>query len=80
MVARRHGAVCVCLRHSNPTRRTQQLVLPLAPLGQLGRAHGISTQVQKHLSALAEAPAGKGAGSVCDTLAVSKELPAQRLA
>ena len=72
MVTRRHGAVCVCLRHSNPTRRTQQLVLPLAPLGQLGRAHGISTQAQKHLGALAEARAGKVTRAVRNARAVGK--------
>ena len=68
------------LHSRNPAHRTQQLVLPLAPLAQLSCAYGISAQVQKHLGALAEALAGKGAGSVRNALAVSKELPARWLA
>lgn len=64
----------------NPSRCTQQLVLPLAPLVQSRRVDGITTQVQKHLGSLAEALAGKGAGSVRNALAVGKELPAGRLA
>lgn len=64
----------------DPAGRTQQLVLPLAPLVQLGCAYGVAAQVQKHLGALAEALAGKGAGSVCNARAVGKELPAGRLA
>ena len=68
------------LRHSNPTRGAQQLVFPLAPLTQLGSLDGISAQVQKHLGALAEALAGKGAGSVRNARAVGEELPARWLA
>lgn len=64
----------------NPARRAQQLVLPLAPLVQLGRVHGVATQVQEHLGALAEALAGKGAGSVRNARTVGKKLPAGRLA
>ena len=43
----------------NPARCTQQLVLPLAPLVQLGRAHGVAAQVQERLGSLAEAFTGK---------------------
>lgn len=74
----RHGGQC-CLHHRNPAGSTQQLVLPLAPLAQLGRARGIAAQVQKHLGSLAEALAGKGAGSVRNARAVGKELSAGRL-
>ena len=73
-------AACVCLHPRNPTRGAQQFVLPLAPLAQLGSPDGISAQVQKHLGSLAEALAGKGAGSVRNARAVGKELPAGRLA
>lgn len=68
------------LRHSNPTRGAQQLVPPLASLAQPCRAHGVAAQIQEHLGALAEALAGKGAGSVRNARAVGKELPAGRLA
>lgn len=64
----------------DPAGRTQQLVLPLAPLAQLGSLDGISAQVQEYLGSLAEALAGKGTGSVRDAHAVGKELPAGRLA
>lgn len=77
---RHHGTACVCLRPRNPAGRTQQLVLPLAPLAQLGRAYGVAAQVQEYLGLLAEALAGKGAGSVRNALAVGKQLPAGRLA
>lgn len=63
----------------NPACRTQQLVLPLAPLVQLGRAYGVAAQVQEHLSSLTEALAGKVARAACDTRAVGKELPTRRL-
>lgn len=39
-------------------------------MAQLGSLDGISAQVQKHLGALAEALAGKGAGSVRNAHAV----------
>lgn len=68
------------LRPRNPAGRTQQLILPLAPLVQLGRAYGVAAQVQECLGSLAEALSGKGAGSVRNAYAVSKELPARRLA
>lgn len=71
---------CVCLHLRNPAGHTQQLILPLAPLAQLGRSHGVAAQVQEHLGSLAEALAGKGAGSVRNALAVGKELPAGRVA
>ena len=64
----------------NPTRGAQQLVLPLAPMAQLGSLDGIAAQVQEHLGAFAEALAGKGSGPACDTRAVGKELPTRRLA
>lgn len=64
----------------NPTCGTQQLVLPLAPLVCLRRAHGILAQVQKRLGPFAEALAGKGAGSVRNARAIGKQLPAGRLA
>lgn len=70
----------VRLHPRNPTRGTQQLVLPLAPLGQLGRAHGVAAQIQKRFGSLVEALAGKGAGSVRNAHAVGEELPARRLA
>ena len=70
---------CAHLHPRNPTRGTQQLVLPLAPLAQLGCAYGVATQVQKHLSSLAEALAGKVARAACDARAVGKELSARRL-
>lgn len=68
------------LRPRNPAGRTQQLILPLAPLAQLGSLDGISVQVQKHLRALAETLACKGAGSVRNARAVGEELPARWLA
>lgn len=64
----------------NPARGTQQLVLPLAPLAQLGCAYGVAAQVQEYLGSLVEALAGKGAGSVRNAHAVGEELPARRLA
>lgn len=64
----------------NPARGALQLVLPLAPLVQLGRAYGVAAQVQKHLGALAEALAGKGARAACDARAVGEELSARRFA
>ena len=69
-----------CLHPRNPARGTQQLILPLAPLVQLGSLDGITTQVQKHLGALAEALTGKVTRAACDARAVGKELPARRLA
>lgn len=60
------------LRPRNPAGRTQQLILPLAPLVQLGRANGIATQIQEHLGALVETLAGKGAGSARNACAISK--------
>ena len=71
---------CVRLHPRNPARGTQQLVLPPAPLVQLGSAYGVAAQVQKHLCSLAEALAGIGAGSVRDARAVGKKLPAGLLA
>lgn len=62
----------------NPARGAQQLVLPLAPLGQLGRAHGVAAQIQKHFGSLAEALAGKGARAACDARAAGEELSARR--
>ena len=64
----------------NPARGTQQLVLPLAPLVQPGRAHGVATQIKEHLGILVETLAGKGTGSVRNTRAVGKQLPARRFA
>lgn len=64
----------------DPAGRTQQLVLPLAPLVQLGRSYGVAAQVQKHLGALAEALAGKGTRAACDASAVGEELSARRFA
>lgn len=77
---RHHDAVGVRLSHRDPTRGTQQLVLPLAPLAQLGRAYGVAAQVQEYLGSLVEALAGKGAGSVRNALAVGKQLPTRWLA
>lgn len=68
------------LHPRNPACGTQQLILPLAPLAQLGSVDGIAAQVQEHLGPLAEALAGKGAGSVRNACAVGKQLPAGRLA
>lgn len=68
------------LHPRNPTRGTQQLVLPLAPLAQLGRARGVAAQVQEHLGSLAEALAGKDARAACDARAVGEELSARRFA
>lgn len=73
-------AACIYLYPRDPTRGAQQLILPLAPLAQLGCAYGVAAQVQEYLGPLAEALAGKGAGSVHNALAVSKELSAGRLA
>lgn len=61
-------------------RGAQQLALPLAPLGQLGRAHGVAAQIQKHFGSLAEALAGKGARAACDARTAGKELSARRFA
>lgn len=69
-----------CLHPRNPTRCTQQLILPLTPLTQLGRVHGVATQVQEHLGALAGALAGKGTRAACDARAVDEELSARRFA
>lgn len=80
MAARHHDASCVRLHSRDPARRTQQLILPLAPLAQLGSLDGVAAQVQKHLSALAEALTGKGARSVRNAHAVGEELPAGWLA
>lgn len=74
----RGGFVRLYLR--NPVHGTQQLVLPLAPLAQLGCLDGITTQVQEHLGALAETLAGKVTRAACDARAVCKQLPAGRLA
>lgn len=71
---------CVRLHLRNPARGAQQLVLPLAPLGQLGSLDGVAAQVQKHLGTLAEALAGKGARAACDARAVGEELSARRFA
>lgn len=75
--ARHHGAACGCLHPRNPARRTQQLILPLAPLAQLG---GVATQVQEYLGSLAEALAGKVTRAACDARAVGEELSARRFA
>ena len=66
------------LHPRDPARGTQQLILPLAPLVQLGRAYGVATQVQKHLGTLAEALAGKVTRAVRDARAVCKQLPTRR--
>lgn len=63
-----------------PRAALNKLVLPLAPLAQLGCAYGVAAQVQEYLGFLAEALAGKGAGSVRNAHAVGEELPAGRLA
>lgn len=63
-----------------PRAALNKLVLPLAPLAQLGCAYGVAAQVQEYLGFLAEALAGKGAGSVRNARAVGEELPAGRLA
>lgn len=47
------------LHPRDPTCSAQQLVLPLAPLAQLGRVDGVAAQVQEHLGSLAEAFTGK---------------------
>lgn len=78
MAARHHDASCVRLRPRDPARGTQQLVLPLAPLAQLGSLDGVAAQVQEYLGALAEALACKGARSVRSALAVCKQLPTRR--
>jgi hypothetical protein len=49
-------------------------------MAQLGSLDGVAAQVQKHLGALAEALAGKGAGSVRNAHAVGEEHPSGRLA
>lgn len=67
------------LHPRDPTRGAQQLVLPLAPLAQLGSLDGVAAQVQKHLGSLAETLACKSAGSVRNARAVGKELPTRRL-
>ena len=64
----------------NPARGAQQLVLPLAPLVQLGRAHGVAAQIQEYLGSLAEALAGKVTRAACDARAVGEELSARRFA
>lgn len=61
----------------NPARGAQQLVLPLAPLGQLGRAHGIAAQIQEYLGVLAGAIAGIVTRAACDARAVGEELSAR---
>ena len=78
--ARYHGVASARLHPRNPARGTQQLVLPLAPLAQLGRAYGVAAQVQEYLGAPAEALAGKVARAVRDARAVGKQLPAGWLA
>lgn len=62
----------------NPACGTQQLILSLAPLAQLSSLDGVAAQVQKYLGSLAEALAGKGAGSVRNARAVGEELSARR--
>lgn len=64
----------------NSVRGAQQLMLPLAPLAQLGSLDGISAQVQKHLGSLAEVLAGKVTRAACDARAVGEELSARRFA
>lgn len=59
---------------------TRQLVLSLAPLMQPARVRGISTQVQEHLGALAEALASKVTRAACDAHAVGEACPAGRFA
>lgn len=53
------GATASNLNHRDSTCGTQQLILPLAPLTQLGSLDGVAAQVQKYLGALAEAFTGK---------------------
>ena len=74
------NATALFPNHCNPARGTQQLVLPLAPLVQLGRVRGVAAQVQEHLGALAEALAVKGTRAACDACAVGEELSARRFA
>ena len=74
------NATALFPNHCNPARGTQQLVLPLAPLVQLGRVCGVAAQVQEHLGALAEALAVKGTRAACDARAVGEELSARRFA
>lgn len=71
---------CVRLRTHDSMCHTQQLVLPLAPMAQLGSLDGVAAQVQKYLCTLAEALTGKGSGSVRNAHAVGEELPARQLA
>lgn len=71
---------CVRLHLRNPTRGTQQLILSLAPLAQLGRLDGVASQAQEHLGSLAEALAGKVTRAACDARAVGEELSARRFA
>lgn len=73
-------AACVYLHLRNPAGHTQQLILPLTPLAQLGSLDGVAAQVQEHLGSLAEALAGKGARAACDARAVGEELSARRFA
>lgn len=47
------------LHPRDPARGTQQLILPLAPLVQLGCAYGVAAQVQEYLGSLVEAFTGK---------------------
>lgn len=61
-------------------RGARQLVLPPAPLAQLGRVHGVATQVQEHLGVLAGALAGIVTRAACDARAVGEELSARRFA
>ena len=61
-------------------RGALQLVLPLAPLVQLGRAHGVAAKIQRHFGSLAEALAGKVTRAACDARAVGEELSARRFA
>lgn len=77
---RYHDAVGVRLSHRDPACGTQQLILPLAPLAQLGRAHGVAAQVQKRLGPFAEALVGKDTGSVRNARTVGKQLLTRRLA
>ena len=68
----------VCLHPRDPACGTQQLILPLAPLAQLGSLDGVAAQVQEHLGSFAEALAGKGTRAACDARAVGEELSARR--
>lgn len=74
------GATASNLNHRDPTRRAQQLVLPLVPLAQFGSLDGVVAQVQKHLGPLAEALAGKVTRTACDARAVGEEPSARRFA